>query len=76
MNALRRKEIQAIRHELEILAIRIRDLSDEEREYYDNMPESFQSGEKGEAADAAATLLEESADGLDDVLNQLEEAEQ
>lgn len=52
---------------------------DEEREYYDNMPESLQNGDKGQTADAAATNLEEAFDALDeldfdDIINKIEEA--
>lgn len=41
------------------LASQIEDLKDEEQEYYDTMPESFQSGDKGQAAEAAVSQMEE-----------------
>lgn len=52
---------------------------DEEREYYDNMPESIQQGDKGQTADAAADALGEVYDeleGLDieDLISKVEEA--
>lgn len=40
---------------------------DEEQEYYDNMPESFQSGEKGGAAQEAIDLLEQKISELDGI---------
>jgi hypothetical protein len=51
----------------------------DERDYYDNMPESLQSADKGVAADAAATGLEEVRDTLneldfDDMVQKLESA--
>lgn len=41
---------------------------DEEQEYFDNMPESFQDGEKGEKAQAAI-------DAIDGAITSAEEAE-
>jgi hypothetical protein len=56
-------------------------IADEEREAFDNMPESVQNGERGQAVDEAATNLEtardnlESAkDSLSDVRSSIEEA--
>lgn len=43
-------------------------LRDEEQDYYDNMPEGFQNGEKGEAAQSAV-------DALENAITQLEELE-
>lgn len=40
-------------------------LRDEEQEYYDGMHENFQNGEKGEAAQAAITSMEEAISGLE-----------
>lgn len=51
----------------------IEELRDEESEYYENMPESLQNGEKGQAASEAVEQLEaaigwlESLDDLDEL---------
>jgi uncharacterized coiled-coil DUF342 family protein len=86
MNNERRKAIAAIRGEVEELRDRIQsivsqitDLKDEEQEYFDNMPESFQEGEKGQAAEQAVNDLynaESELEGfdLDVIINYLEEA--
>lgn len=65
MNATRRKQIEALKEKLEILkgeasslADELATLRDEEQEYYDNMPEGLQSGEKGEKAQTAIDALE------------------
>ena len=63
-------------NQLEPLAAEVREIADEEREYYDNMPESIQLGEKGERADEVATILEEVADAIDESLSQLESAQE
>lgn len=66
MNAQRRKEIQAVLERLDDVAAEIRRIGDGEREYYDNMPESIQAGEKGERADETASRIDEIADALDE----------
>lgn len=45
---------------------------DEEQEYYDNMPEPFQSSERGDNAQSAVDALERAADDLTE-LTQLED---
>lgn len=41
-------------------------LRDEEQEYYDNMPESFQNADRGQAAQEAISYLEDAVSALDD----------
>lgn len=45
----------------------IDDAANAEREYYDNMPENMQSGDRGQQADTAASKLEEVRDTLQDL---------
>lgn len=50
---------------------------DEEQEYYDNMPEGLQGGDKGDMAQSAISALESAIDameGLDDVQGYIDEA--
>ena len=54
---------------------------DDEQEYFDNMPESFQGGDRGMAAEEAITNLEDAISGLEDmdfdyVTNALENAKE
>ena len=72
MNNDRRKAIALIRGEVEQLAeqldsvkTQLEDLRDEEQEYFDNMPESLQGGEKGDAAQEAVNQLDSAIDALD-----------
>jgi len=57
----------------------IEEVASEEREYYDNMPESLQNGERGSRADEVASNLEgielEFTLDLDDVISTLEDAQ-
>lgn len=65
MNKERRKEldralqlldqIEPLREELHSI---LEATSQEEREYHNNMPENMQSGDRGQAADQAASALE------------------
>lgn len=87
MNKDRRKTIAAIYEQLEQLAAlrdniveQIETIRDEEQDYYDNMPESLQGGEKGDVASAAIDALDNAVNGLqdiscDDVAGYLSEAE-
>jgi hypothetical protein len=86
MNNGRRKDIDAIiallnevLPKLEDAKGKTEDTANAEREYYDNMPEGLQQGEKGEQADNAAQLLEEVQSAfeeldLEDLIGKLEEA--
>jgi len=74
MNKERRKQLSKA---IDLLA-EARDIIEtaaaEERDYYDNMPESLQSGDKGQRADEVASSLEEMDSALDDLTSQLSDA--
>lgn len=50
------------------------DLENDEREYFDNMPESLQGGEKGQAAEQAADALSNAKDIIEDAQTTISEA--
>lgn len=72
MNKQRRKEISDILSALQDLHARLETVKDEEQEYYDNMPESFQNGEKGQAAEQTISNLEDAHSELESCINNLE----
>lgn len=74
MNAQRRKQIEEIKSKIEDLQGEIENLQAEEQETFDNMPESLQSSERGEAASQAADNLQSAVGACSEVLNYLEEA--
>lgn len=86
MNKERRKtideiaaDLDRIKGEVESCREQIEAVKDEEQEFFDNMPESFQNGEKGERAQAAIDALDTAASELegfdfDSVANSLAEA--
>jgi len=80
MNNDRRKRIDAILEDLAKLTAAIDALPDsgdissaieeiagEEREYYDNMHENLQGGERGEIAEQAASNMEEAQGEMDEL---------
>ena len=74
MNKDRRKEINQLIAELEDLKSRVESVLEEEQEYLDNMPESFQEGEKGEKAQAAIEALENTQQSIEEAIDNLNTA--
>lgn len=54
----------------------IENIKSEEDEYYNNMPESLQGGEKGEQAQAAVAAMDEAMERLDEGVAALGEAKE
>lgn len=69
MNRERRKEIVRATGLIDEAMTILAAAEVDERDYYDNMPESLQGGEKGTAAEAAADALQEAVDKLDEALD-------
>lgn len=74
MNADRRKKIEALREKIAEALSGAESIRDEEQDYLDNMPESLQSGEKGEKSQAACEALESLVDHLTEADSDLETA--
>jgi chromosome segregation ATPase len=74
MNKDRRKAISNLISRIEEISATLYDLGSEieqlqseEQDYYDNMPESLQGGERGERAQEAADALQEAYDAVDNL---------
>lgn len=88
MNKTRRKEIDKAIALLESASSALSDAhsiletcSSEERETYDNMPDSLKEGDRGQATDNAATILEEVSEQLgsfdiEEIVGRLNEAQE
>lgn len=76
MNNTRRKAIQNIIDKLDDLMQEIEALQEEEQEALDNMPESLQESERGQAMQEAVENLEYAASAAQDVLDYLNESMQ
>lgn len=74
MDASRRKEIEKISTLAEELKERIEALHAEEEYAYDNLPESLQDSDRGQAMQYAMENLEYAADDLQECFDHLEEA--
>jgi prefoldin subunit 5 len=74
MNKERRKAIEALSSRLDELKGEIESLMQEEQEYFDNMPESFQGGDKGATAESAIEALQEAVDACDTAIEALNAA--
>lgn len=69
MNKARRKKLGEIIDQLENLREDLDAVASEERDAYDNLPESLQESDRGCA-------MEEAADELDDICGELDELRQ
>ena len=69
MNKVRRKKIEAIQEQLGALKDLIEEIMEEEQEAYDNLPESLQESERGEA-------MYNAIDALDSAIYSCEEVDE
>lgn len=72
MNDERRKALNAVKERIETAQAILDEarsdletLRDEEQEYYDNMPESFQGGDRGDKAQTAIDQLDSAISDLE-----------
>lgn len=70
MNKQRRKAIDAVREKLEELLEELEAIKDEEQEAFDNLPESLQASERGEAMEEAIENLAYSIDYIEEITEQ------
>lgn len=74
MNARRRMTIAAIIAALEDLQPTLDEVAEEEREAFDNLPESLQDSGRGQSMSASADCLEYAQSSFEEVLAQLQES--
>ncbi len=74
MNAQRRKKIADILARLSAIAEEVQEIGEQERDYIAAMPESLQSGERGQKAEEAADYIDCVATSLDEAISGLESA--
>ena len=65
MNKIRRKNIEEILQSLEESLSELVNERDDEQEYFDNMPESFQGSERGEKSESAISSLTDLIDNME-----------
>lgn len=74
MNEDRRKQINGALDKLREGLADLESARDDEQEYFDNMPESLQTGEKGEKAEGAVSQLEDAISEIESAISTAEEA--
>jgi t-SNARE complex subunit (syntaxin) len=74
MNKERRKAIEKISDKLTDLQAELEELREAEEEAYDNLPESLQDGEKGDAMQEAIEHLEDADSYIEEAKDALNDA--
>lgn len=74
MNKERRDRLSKVLSTIEEAKAEIEAIRDEEQETFDNMPESFQNGERGEKAQAAADAMESAVSSAEEIESYIETA--
>ena len=74
MNMDRRSKIADLKNELEAIRDQIESLQGDEQAAYDNLPESLQGADKGQAMEAAAEALQSAFDSVDEAVGYLDAA--
>ena len=74
MNKTRRRKIQLIINALQDNLNHLEDLKQEEEESFNNLPESLQESERGEAMENAISNLDDAVTYLGEVIDYLESA--
>ena len=72
MNKERRKELEAIDALIAAAKERLEMVRDAEQEAFDNLPDSLQQGERGQAMEEAIGNLESTISNLEDVASEIE----
>ncbi len=68
--ANRKQQIKAVQHDVEIVAANLEALIEELQEAYENMPEAFQMGDQGDAAQDRIQTLETWLENLNDIVEE------
>ena len=76
MNKIRRNQLKAIQEKMAELRDMIDAVLSDEQEAYDNLPESFQDGERGEAMQTAIEAMESAMESCEEAEGYLEEAQE
>lgn len=74
MNNVRRKKLNTILEQLVEIHAALEKVKDEEQEYFDNIPENFQSSERYEKAENAVAALDDALSMFDEIADNIETA--
>lgn len=74
MNRTRREKIDGLIEQLDVLKSDIESLTDDEQTAYDNLPETIQTGNRGELMMSAIDNLESAVSSVEEAIDYLNEA--
>lgn len=74
MNNARRKKLNTILEKIVEIHTALEEVKDEEQEYFENIPENFQSSERYEKAENAVAALEDALSMFDDIADNIDTA--
>ena len=74
MNRTRREKIDSLIEQLDVLKSDIESLTDDEQTAYDNLPETIQTGNRGELMMSAIDNLESAVSSVEEAIDYLNEA--
>lgn len=74
MNKSRRAELAKINTRCDEMRSELESLRDDEQNAFDQMPESFQAGERGQASENAISYLDEAISSIEEAVRSIEYA--
>lgn len=74
MNRTRREKIDSLIEQLDVLKLDIESVTDDEQTAYDNLPETIQTGNRGELMMSAIDNLESAVSSVEEAIDYLNEA--
>ncbi len=74
MNKPRRAQLAALSTRLDQLKADLDSIREEEQNAFDQMPESFQNGERGQKSENAISFLDDAISSLDEAISSIESA--
>jgi len=75
MNKARRKQIAQLLEQLENLKADLDSILEQEQDAFDNLPESLQEGERGQASQTAIESLETAQSAFEEIVDALNDIE-
>jgi predicted nucleic acid-binding Zn-ribbon protein len=67
MNKQRRADIEKALEQIDEAKSALETARDEEQDYYDNLPDNFKEGDRGQQAEAAVSCLDDAINALEEV---------
>lgn len=73
MNKTRRQQLRKWLEDLESIKSELETICSDEQDYFDNMPENLQGGQRGMDAEEAIEQMEEAVSSIEDAISIIEE---